>query len=217
MEARTYKVSDADLKQMADSLANRINRDALDFATRNIDTNKVDALKVLIDQFDNTTTDPEMHGLVMVASDTKDAIIESIRKAVRNIRNMAVTAYDGVGKYHTFGFIDTYNSSNDAVYRLAKRVARVAERLMADLAAHGLTATHVSTLEALAIQLNAAMDNMDDAIINRTIEAIKRVGSGNALWAEMIRLASIGKSLYKGSNEAKYNDYVLIGSNASAA
>jgi hypothetical protein len=33
----------------------------------------------------------------------------------------------------------------------------------------------------------------------------------------MSRLASIGKSLYEDTNEAKFNDYVLIGSSTPAA
>jgi hypothetical protein len=209
MESRTYKMADADLKQMADSLVSRMTRDAADFAIRNIDSSKVDVLKMLVNQFDNSSTDPELHGLVIAASEAKDAIIQSIRKAVRNIRNMAITAYDRVGKYYTFGFIDTYNSSNDDVYHLAKRVARVATKLMPELAAHGLTAAHVSTLEALAKQLDDALGAMDDAMINRSIEAINRIERGNALWAEMQRFAFIGKSLYDDSNQAKYNDYML--------
>jgi hypothetical protein len=42
------------------------------------------------------------------------------------------------------------------------------------------------------------------------LEIQDRIIKGNTLWAEIARMASIGKSMYEDTNEAKFNDYALV-------
>jgi len=60
--------------------------------------------------------------------------------------------------------------------------------------------------------LDAAIDAVAASNETRDLATQTRIEKGNALWAEMTYLASIGQTLYADTNEAKYNDYVLIGS-----
>jgi len=215
MEKRSYNLADGNLKQMADGLKTSIVRDATEFETRNIKTPQIAAYQVLIDSFDETTTDEELKGLVTDAAEIKDGLAASIRKAIRTIRNMAEQAYNSKGKFSTFGFGDMGNMTHEDLYRLSRRVLRVAGKLTADLAKQGLTTTMLTDLGALATAFDKAIDDVEEAIENRDLETQDRIIKGNALYAEMVRLASIGKSLFEDENEAKYNDYVLIGSAAS--
>jgi hypothetical protein len=217
MLTRLYSIADADLKQLADALANSITRDIADFGTRNIDTRTVDELRLLTTTFDDASTDQELLGLVMDATAIKDTIAENTRKAIRAIRNMAELAFNSKGLYNTFGFDDMANMSDSELCTLAKRVFRVGNRLMAQMEPQGLTAATLAALQTLRDQLDNALDNINEAVENRDIETQQRVMKGNALWQEMSRLASIGKSLYEDTNEAKFNDYVLIGSSTPAA
>jgi len=52
---------------------------------------------------------------------------------------------------------------------------------------------------------------MGSATENRDLQTQDRIIKGNLLWDEMGRLASIGRSLFEDTDEALYNDYVLVG------
>lgn len=216
VETRLYSMADGILKQKADGLKTTINRDVADFATRNITATQVTAYQVLIDAFEDATTDEELLGEVMVATDAKNVIAENIRKAVRTIRSMADTAYNGKGKYNIFGFGELSKLTDADLYKLTKRVVRVGGKLFTDLAAQGLTQAQLTALDNLAKSFDTAIDAVEEAIENRDLETQDRIIKGNTLWQEMLRLAAIGKSLYEDTNEAKFNDYVLIGGSAAA-
>lgn len=211
VETRLYSMADADLKQKADGLKATITRDLADFAKRNITAPQIDAYQSLIDAFDTTTTDEELKGEVTVAADAKNAIAENTRIAIRAIRGMADTAYNSKGKYQIFGFEDLARLTDADLYKLAKRVVRVGGKLFTDLAAQGLTQAQLTDLDNLAKSFDTAIDAVEEAIENRDLETQDRIIKGNTLWQEMVRLAAIGKSLYEDTNEAKFNDYVLIG------
>jgi hypothetical protein len=217
MQTRNYPYSDGDLKQRADQLIATITRDIADFNTRNITTVNVTALQTLVDTFSNTTTDEELLGLVKNATEIKDGIVANIQKSIRVIRNMAEIAYNSKGKYSTFGFEGMNDLSASDLCRLVSRVVRVGNKLMTDLAAQGLTAAQLTALTALGVDLDKAIDDVAEAIESRDLETQDRIVKGNALWAEMSRLASIGKSLYEDTNEAKYNDYVITPSSGGGS
>jgi len=208
---RQYSMADGVLKQLADALKLSIIRDLADFASRNITATQVTALQTLINNFDETTTDEELMGVVTDATIIKDKIAENIRIAVRPIRNMAETAYSTTGKYNTFGFDGLSQITDGDLYRLARRVVRVGTKLLAELAPQGLTAAQLTNVNTLATSFDAAIDAIENAIEDRDLETQDRILKGNALWAEMSRLASIGRSLYEDTDEARYNDYVLVG------
>jgi hypothetical protein len=214
---RLYSMADADLKQAADALTSTIKRDLASFATRNIDLTVLKDFSQLITNFDNTSTDEEMLGTSMVATEQKDTVAEALRRAIRSVRNMAEMAYGTKGNYVIFGFENMANLSDNDLYQQGKRVVRVATRLMDDLAKQGLTAEVLTAISNLCIELDNAIDHSALQVENRDIETQDRVTKGNALYAEMMRLASVGKSLYEDTDEARYNDYVMVGSKPAAA
>jgi hypothetical protein len=152
-------------------------------------------------------------GFSVSATEEKDAIVQALQRAIRPIRNMAELAYSGKGKYSVFGFENMTILSDSDLYRMGKRVARVATKLRADLVPQGLTDEFITAVNKLCNDLDLAIDHMEEHVENRDMETQNRIMKGNALYAEMIRLASVGKSLYEDSDEARYNDYVIIGAN----
>lgn len=212
---RMYRMTDADLKQTADALKKRIKRDLTDFASRNITETSLETLHELNDAFDVSSTDKEMLGFKMKATEEKDVVAEAVRLAIRPIRHMAELAYKGKGLYHVFGFEDMATLGDSDLCLLGKRVTRVATRLKADLAPKGLTDAQLAGIGSICQQLDTAIDKSAAEIELRDIETQERVNRGNALYEEVMRLASIGKSIYADKDEARYNDYVLIGSHGS--
>lgn len=214
---RTYIFADADLKQKADALAQTIDRDMAQFATRNITKVHLTNFRNLIDDFDNCSTDEELLGMVSVATERKDAAAAVLRPQLRTIRNTAETAYGGSGMYNLFGFGPIADAPDNDLCQLAKRVHRVATRLLPELAVQGLTQAQLDTLQSGYKELDALLDKCAEAEEERDIEAQGRITKGNTLYAEMVRLAGIGKSLFEDTDEARYNDYVLIGAHSSPA
>lgn len=212
---RIYPMADGDLKQKADGLANTLTRDLTDLVARKITDGYIKHLRELISNFDEHSTDDELLGLVQDATLKKNATRKETEIAIRSVRNMADITYSGKGRYNSFGFESLTELTDEDFYRLAKRVVRMATKYLPDLEPQGLTAGQITALQTLAIKFDNDIDNIEDAVKNRDLETQERINKGNTLWAEMSKLASVGKSIYADTNEAKFNDYVLTPSPGS--
>jgi len=212
---RNYSLSDGDLKQKADGLASSLTRDLPDLAARKITDGFIKHLQELTSNFDEHSTDAELLGLVEDATIKKNATRKEAEVAIRAIRNMADITYSGKGKYSNFGFEDLTHVTDANFYRLAKRVIRMATKYLPDLEPQGLTADQITALQSLVKNFDDNIDAIEEAIENRDVETQERINKGNTLWAEMSKLASVGKSVYEDTNEAKFNDYVLTPSPGS--
>jgi len=207
---RSYPFADGELKQKADQLANTLTRDLTDLAARKITDGFIKHLRELTGSFDDHSTDQELVGLVTDATLKKNATRKEAEVAVRSIRNMADIVYSGKGKYNNFGFEDLTRMTDTDFYRLTKRVVRTATRFLPDLEPQGLTAAQIDALQTLSKKFDDDLDVLEDAVDNRDLETQERINKGNMLWAEMTKLASVGKSVFEDTNEAKFNDYVLM-------
>jgi hypothetical protein len=208
-EVRIYRMKDADLKQKSDLIADNLTRDIEDFTTWNVTADTVKAFRQIIATFDAAPTDEELEGDINDATDAKYTLGEQLRVAIRKIRNMSQLQYNGKGKYNNFGFEDMANISDNELYRLAKRVIRTSARLADELALQGFTPAQLTTLTNLTADFDASIDVLQNQIEDRALFTQQRIMLGNVLYIELIRLSSIGKSLYEDSDEAKYNDYVI--------
>ena len=207
---RSYSTTDGELKQKADGLVKTLTRDLTDLAVRKVTADTVNDLNQLISNFNEHSTDQELLGLVNDATIKKNASRKQAEIAVRQIKNMADIVYSGKGKYNNFGFEDLTRVTDADFYRLTKRVVRMATKYLPDLEPQGLTATQIDALKKISQKFDDELDDIKDAIDNRDTETQERIVKGNTLWAEMTKLASIGKSVYEDINEAKFNDYVLM-------
>ena len=207
---RSYPFADGDLKQKADGLATTLTRDLTDLAARKITDGFIKYLRELTNNFDEHSTDAELLGLVEDATIKKNATRKEAEIAIRSIRNMADIAYSGKGKYSNFGFEDLTHVTDADFYRLAKRVVRMSTKYLTDLEPQGLITDQIDALKTLATNFDNDIDAIEDAVENRDVETQERINKGNTLWAEMSKLASVGKSVFEDTNEAKFNDYVLM-------
>jgi hypothetical protein len=72
-----------------------------------------------------------------------------------------------------------------------------------------LTQDFLDTLEKNILTFDDAIDAQIASIRNRDIAVEERVGEGNVLYAELVKLCNTGKDIFYSINEAKYNDYVI--------
>lgn len=206
---RDYNMADADVIQKADDIAVAMMRDKNDFATRGVKDTRPAELPAARNAFAEFPTDEELGGLVTAAAEDKDTLRAQIGHAVSSIRNMAEIKYHDKGLYKTFGFDGFSNLSDNDAYRATKRIVRVATRLLSALESEGLTSDAITALDDLNQAFDKSIDAIHEAVENRDISTQERVRLGNALWAKMAEFASIGKSLFEHTDEAKYNDYVI--------
>ncbi len=202
-------MSDAELKQAADLSVIHVKRDLTEFSTRMIDAAYLKTYEALIEDFAAYPNDIELHGLVMVATEAKDALAEGLRVSIRPVRSMAEEQYHGGGLYKCFGFEKMNERTDVQLIRLGRKVVRVGTRLLEQLAGQGLTTGILSGIGAQAISLDDAIEAREEAIEAREIATQERIKTGNALYGAYVRICNIGKSLFADTNEAKYNDYVI--------
>ena len=199
--------------QKADSLVRSMQRDAADFAMRKVDNTRINEIVTLNDSFKDFATDQELLGSISSATEIKDATAFELRKQLSTVRSMAATKYGNTGRFRTFDFGELSALNSEELFRTAKRVVRVGTGFLADLASEGLTAAILANITTLATTLDSNIDDVAGAEENRDIKTQERVELANNIWNKMVKYASIGKSLYEFTDEARYNDYVLTDAN----
>ncbi len=206
-QTRRFPMSDGDLISKANLVSANVNRDLAQFNTRNVTgTSTLDALT---ETFDNTPTDEELLGFAASATIAKNALAEQVKSAIRTIRNMAKLQFGTESNYVAFGFSGMAALNNNGLCRLVGRVVRVATVLLSGLSQQGLTQAQLDALAALRTSFNTSIEDHGAATENRTLQTGGRVAAGNTLWSEMLRLCSIGKTLYAATDAIKYKEYVL--------
>ncbi len=206
---REYKMADNELAQKADKLVGSMTRDATDFAKRKVDDSRRGEIVSQCTEFKNFPTDEELEGLVITATEEKDATNAELVEKLSNIRSMAETAYGNSGKYKTFNFGELSKLNGKELYFTAKRVARVGTLLLSELASEGLTVALLTEISTLATLLDNNLDAIGEAVEKRDIRTQERIILGNKLWRNMVKYANVGKSIFAANDEARYNDYVL--------
>jgi hypothetical protein len=73
----------------------------------------------------------------------------------------------------------------------------------------GMTPGLIDQLNSMADEFEAAIYDQYNAIADREIGTYERADQANLIYSEMVKIGDIGKEIWQGVNEAKYNDYVL--------
>lgn len=207
---RVYKFSDALLKQLADQVLANVNRDRAEFKTRGFNEEKQNAVETLIRDFEDRASDDYLEGLKITTTEAKDEAKSEVEKQVRTVFVMAENVFGTAsGKYKTFGDPALTRLTDEQLVRNAKGVIKAARLYFQDLTAEGLTNEFLDTLEKNILMFDDSIDVQIAAIRNRDIAVEERVGVGNVLYAELVKLCNTGKDIFYSINEAKYNDYVI--------
>lgn len=206
---RKYGMSDSELKQLADQMANRVQRDLTDFANRNITQAVIDDFRAKVKTWDDLPSDIELEGLKSTATLEKQTKGDELKALLVNFRNMATLAFGSGPKYRPFAF-DGMNAMKDHELRsLGKRTLRLLGNFQAELAQQGLIQDDITKLDDAVEAFDLAIDKQEAKIEERDLATQERIEKGNEIWDEMGRLASIGKTIFARKDEAKYNDYVI--------
>ena len=169
----------------------------------------IEAIEALGDAVSEIPTDAEYVGALVGQTAIKDQLALGLRTQIGDIVARAVSFYGaGSGAVRRYGADKLSKLSDGQLWQCAKRVWRVGTSQLADLAARGLTAQHLSALKLQYTAFDAARDAKDDAVRERDIATQERIRAANAYYAALLPLLADGKAKFGPTDEARANDYV---------
>lgn len=207
---RDYAMSDAALLRTANQKHQSLTRDLAALAPRNVSAATLTGLQLLISNFETFPTDEELLGDEMLATQEKDKKSEELRVLIRSVRTMVQNKWGTAdARYRKYGFEEVSKSFNEGLYRLGKRVARIAATQVTDLASEGLSAATITQLNTVVAALDACLDKQDDMANKRQIATQDRIKAGNLLYKEIVRLCNTASDFFSTTDAARYNDYII--------
>ncbi len=216
---RDYRLSDGNLILTGTRIIAAARRDAADILSYGWTTIKVNGVETLLNTFMAVRTDQELSALMRVATETKNTFektsIDYIKKQV--MARVATKYAPGSPTYDRFGTKGIDNMTDAELITCFLAVGRQAAALQVDLAGAGLTPTIVTAAQALAPNYLTQINAQGTAIDNRDREVETRISAGNLVFKDLSDLAELGKNIWQGVSEAKYNDYVIYPGGTPAA
>jgi len=209
-ETQQFNMTYAQLMQLGDKAVILITRDTAELATFGVDAATKTFIANKTQDLKDMPTDEELEATVTDLTEKKDDKAEEVKVAVRGIMVRAKNAFgEQTGNFRRFGSKGMDEMTDGQLYRCGKRVARVAETFLADLAPKGLTQAIIDALKTTNNQFDDKIDLQDDAKRQRDIATAARIRLGNNLYAKIAEVCDYGKEYWATRNEAKYNDYVI--------
>lgn len=207
---RTFNFSDAVLITKGKEKIAFMKRDAAKFDGFGITNTDLDNLENSITDFSEGITDIEALSDQTEVTAIKDAKAEELRVAIRDLMTRVELKFEqGTAKYKKFG-TDTLSKQSDAELLITgKRVVRVANTLLTELAEKGVTPAMLTTITTLATEFEELLIDMKIKIGNRDIMQEERVEQANSIYATLVSYTTTGRNIWNTNNVAKYNDYVL--------
>ena len=207
---RIYKFADSTLVVKGLEKVAFMERDKPEFDGYGITPVLVQELKDSLTAFSERITDIEALGDQTQVTVDKDAKAEAIRTAIRGVMSRVVLSFkEGSPKYKKFGTEALSKQTDSDLLITAKRVVRVGNEFLAELAARGLTGAMLDAITDLANEFSDLIVDLRIEIGDRDIEQESRVEAGNDIYETLVKYTNTGQSSWESTNVDKYNDYVI--------
>ena len=213
---RNYSFSDGELLDTSERIILAANRDAADLARFGFTAAKLAAVATARDAFYSFPQDEFYSGDMMAKTRDKNIAMGAMGNAAEEIVQRAILKFKkDSGEVARFKF-QGYAKFKEAEKVMAcETVVDAANLFLAQLADFGLTAAIISDLQTKIEAAKTARRTKADAVMTRDQKVGERVSLGNELYTMLTEIADTGKTLYENTDETKYNDYVLYGSDGT--
>jgi len=207
---RIYRVTDANLIQLADDMYHSAIRDLAELAHYGVTMTVLTTIMADRDGFSDYQTDQELMGAMISATQQRDATMGKVREEIdRIVSRVRFKWSEQSGEYRRFGVFSISRQKPTELLYMGKRVVQMATEYLSDLASEGLTMGIITNLDAQLQNLDAEILEQKNSIKERDYATFKRTELGNKLYTGLALLAEKGKLCWKFSNEALYNDYII--------
>ena len=207
---RTFRYSDAELKQHVDQFVLFARRDITEFSKRGYTELKLDAIAALAEAFLDLRSDEELLAVQVEFTTAKNELGDELTEQMRTILDIAGLHYGRKSaRFNRFGTSEISRLSDAELIKNAKIIHRAATDFFADLVTEGLSSEMLDELLSTCNRFDESIDNREMSINDRDVATEFRVTKANELYDELTKIAMTGKSIWRTLNEAKYNDYLL--------
>lgn len=207
---RAYSFSDGTLVELGNTLTTLAERDITEMTAYGYDQPRIDGIRGKINAFKTFAPDEYFTGQLMIASEAKNTSIKQMGELSESIVRRAMNKFgknsDTVKSFGWVRYITKTDAHKISVNRL---VHKVATDNLAALVSEGLTAGILADLE---FKVKTATGNLVAQKMKKSARDAavhQRIGLGNDLYAELVKLANTGKHIFEDLNRAKYNHYVI--------
>ncbi len=168
------------------------------------------AFQAQLDAFKLISTDTFMLGIQATRTQEKDTARQSVEKGLRTILAIASNLYGAdSAKYRQFGSANLTRITDIQLMQNTRSAAATATFLIAELQPEGVTPAMITALTTKVTAFDAAVNSQIAAIRQRDIITEERTLKANELYHILVKVCTLGKNIWYGVNEAKYNDYII--------
>lgn len=212
-EKRTYRLRDGDLLTRGLAIVAAARRDAVKMAEYGYSAAAIDAIDTKITALLQAPTDVELAAILKEKTRAKNALqAEAIEHVMAQLMQRVGLKYGFNSAVHARFRVSGIQNRRDGDFLLTLyQVHRKADDadFKTGMASVGLSQAHVDAIGAYATGFQERLMEQDEALRQRDSALENRVAAANALYAEVVKLAGLGKRLWVNESEAKYNDYVI--------
>jgi hypothetical protein len=208
---RDYNLTDPILVLKCQDVIDSIDRDILQFNERGFTPEKRTAFDDKTTAFMGMPSDNYLLGQQEIRTGEKNEVRNDCEKKVRTV----LTAVENVWglkstQYSLFTEDKSLSELTDPeLLRFLEDFADSTEERVLELADEGIDATDVIDLRDLRTAFNTALKNQKITIKNRNTGNNNRIKAGNELYKLAVKYCNTGKDIWYGTDESKYNDYVI--------
>jgi uncharacterized protein YwlG (UPF0340 family) len=205
-----FNLTYGSLIQKADDLMSSAVRDLVDLIKYGMTQETIDATQLIRDEFVEMPTDAELVGDKIGKTEAKTNKAEELREGIKDIENRVGLKYGKKSwQRRKINAGELSRLSDAELCRIGYSTARIATGFVDEQGSMGLTQQLVDELKTTTQDFDDLIDQQEDAIKERDISTQERRLKANALYEKIIHISDTGKAAYYGTNEAKYNDYVI--------
>ncbi len=218
-ETTVFNFSISELCQRADKLGMSFKRDQKSFVNYGYSEATVPLVAAKVAQLRKYLFDDYYAGIQKEATDAKNKIRQQLEADIKDFRNRVKLCYDTKSvDYSLFRFHKKLSRLADyALVQYANILVMVARPRLEKLSEQNITQKNLDKILQDRISLDEAIDIQSEAIANRREKKHERITHANELYTLLSEISEVGKVIWKGKNEAYYNDYVNYGSAQSIA
>jgi len=205
-------MSYAELISICDTVHAFMVRDTADFAGFGVDAADITAFATKNTAFIDLPTDNFLLAVMIDATDLKNSIANDLRVMLRLFAERArLTFVADSGKYGLFHTKDLSKLTDADLFLFGTEVKEAATLYATELAAGGLTAAMITSLDTKLDEFKVARVAQKEAIADRDIATTNRSAMALELYGLLTTHCETGRVIWNGVNQAKYNDYVIFG------
>ncbi len=210
MPERSYNFSDAKLVQIVDAKIISATRDLTDLTPRGVTAARLEALETANEAFKILPTDEWWEGQVSLAVEARNTSRNLLESKLGNVRTMVQNKYgDKSVKYGTYKFEGMLALEDAKLVSRARGIFKQATLDAADLLAEGCTPAFLTALDDLIKDFDNKQDLVRQTESDRHNAVEERVKAGNAIYTEVDKICNTGKDVYRETDPAKYDDYII--------